>query len=82
MRMVWRAKSKAKSAYVTGEGGTAGNVMKFSEICERGEQSGRRHRSSSATVFIGYKFLAPLRRLSRAAGSKIASCAWLEGRGL
>ena len=39
--MVWRAKSKlanheAESAYVTGEGGAAENVMKFSEICGPG----------------------------------------------
>ena len=36
--MVWRAKSKpanheAESAYITGEGGAAENVIKFSEIC-------------------------------------------------
>ena len=36
--MVWGAKNKpanheAKSAYVTGEGEAAENVMKFSEIC-------------------------------------------------
>ena len=39
--IVWRAKSKpanheAVSAYVTGEGGASGNVMKISEICRRG----------------------------------------------
>ena len=39
--MAWRAKSKpvnheAESAYVTGEGGAAENVMKFSEICVPG----------------------------------------------
>ena len=38
MGVVWRATSKlanheAESAYVTGESGAAGNVMKFSEIC-------------------------------------------------
>ena len=38
MGMVRRAKSKpanheAESAYFTGEGGAAGNMMKFSEIC-------------------------------------------------
>ena len=36
----------------------------------------------SATVLSVYKFLAPLRRLSRAAGSKIASCSCAEGGGL
>ena len=50
------------------------------ETGRAGEQSGRPHRSSSATVFTN--FLVPLRRVSRAAGSKLAFCACAEGWGI
>ena len=67
--MVWTAKSKpanheAESAYVTGEGGAAENVMKFSEICHRGEPGGSLDCNTTAQTLLQY-LNTPLREINK-----------------